>query len=184
MRKRRCPRRNVFVSFVTTAFVRRRNTLPRSFLIFLFFTISLAEFLFDAEEDVDGIGDVVVVVVDLRPLSPDFKLSPIAFVFALVFVVGVAAINDDRVRRTTAFAVSMPRLFLKAIVPTELIVVLLVDTTLKPRELLFAFCFSNIFLRFSTFGGNSFLFLLIGFGVKSGKIWRTARFAGKLASIR
>lgn len=156
----------MFVIFVTTAFVRRRNTLPRS-LIFLLFFVPLAFLLDDADAAAD---DVAVLSVDLRPLSFDFGFSAV-----------VVAFSDERVRRTTALAVSTLRLFLKAkFVPTELMVVLLVDTTLKPRELPFPFCFSRIFLRF----GNNFLFLLFGFGAKFGKIWRTARLAGKLANIR
>lgn len=153
----------MFVIFVTTAFVRRRNTLPRS-LIFLFFAL-LAFLLDDAVTVFDGFS------VDFRPDS-----------FDLDFVAAdVVACNDERVRRTTELAVSTLRRFLKAkFVPTELIVVPLVDTTLNPRELPFDFCFSSIFLRF----GNSFLFLLFGLGVKFGKICRTARLAGKLASIR
>lgn len=137
MRKRRCfcPRRNVFVIFVTTAFVRRRNTLPRS-LIFLFF-VSLA-FLVDDDDDDAVAADVdadVAALADFRPFVLDFTFSAIDTAF-----------SDDRVRRTTALAVSMLRLFLKAkFVPTELMVVLLVDTTLNPRELPFAFCFSRIF---------------------------------------
>ena len=170
MRKRRCfcPRRNVFDSFVTTAFVRRRNTLPRSLLIFLFFANRVAGFLLDGEDDVDGTGDVVVV--DFRPLSLAFAFSPITFAFVFAFVVDAAAFNDERVLRTTAFAASTLRLFLKAkLVPTELIVVLLVDTTLNPRGFTFVFCFNKIFFRFNAFG-KSFWFLLFGFGTRSGKI--------------
>lgn len=119
--------------------------------------------------------------------SPDLRPAP-SFDFTLSTVAGVVVedteFNDDRVRRTTAFAVSTLRLFRKAkFVPTELMVVLLVDTTLKPRALPFTFCFNRIFLRFSAFG-SSFLFLLFGFCTKFGKIWRAARLAGKLASIR
>lgn len=172
MRKRRCfcPRRKVLVSFVTTAFVRRRNTLPRSLIFLLVFVVSLAGFLLDADDvdDVDGVGDAVSLFVpDWRPLSLDFGFSAL-FGFALaITTVDDATPNDERVRRTAAFAVSTLRLFLKAkFVPTELMVVLLVDTTLKPRELPFAFCLSRIFLRF----GKSFLFLLFGFGVKLGNI--------------
>lgn len=176
MRKRRCfcPRRKVLASFVTTAFVRRRNTLPRS-LIFLSLVVivSLAGLLLVDDDEVDGVGDAVSFVpVDRRPLSlADFACSDALFGFAFVnTTVAVAATpNDERVRRTAAFAVSTLRLFLflKAkFVPTELMVVLLADTTLKPRELLFAFCLSRIFLRF----GKSFLCLLFGFGVKLGNI--------------
>lgn len=167
MRKRRCfcPRRKVLVNFVTTAFVRRRNILPRSLIFLLVFVVSLAGFLLD-DDDVDGVGDAVFVP-DRRPPSLDFTSSGL-FGFGLaITTVAVAAPNDERVRRTAAFTVSTLRLFLKAkFVPTELMVVLLADTTLKPRELPFAFCLSRIFLRF----GKSFLFLLFGFGVKLGNI--------------
>lgn len=184
MRKRRCfcPRRNVFDNFVTTAFVRRRNTLPRSLLIFMFFANRLAGFLLAGGADVDDTGDVVVV--DFRPLSVAFGLFSINFAFVLVFFADSAAFNDERVLRTTALAASTLRLFLKAkLVPTELIVVLLVDMTLNPRGFTFVFCFNKIFFRFNAFG-KSFWFLLFGFGTRSGKIRRTALFAGKLASIR
>lgn len=180
VRKRRCfcPRRNVLVIFVTTAFVRRRNTRPRS-LIFLLVG-SLAFFPVDDDDDaeVDAGADVVD---DDDAFSGDFRRS--LFLLDLFNLsAGAVTLNDERVRRTAELAVSALRRFLKAkFVPTELMVVLLVDTTLKPRAfVLVIFCLSRIFVRF----GNNILFLLVGFCVKFGKIWRAARFAGKLASIR
>lgn len=175
VRKRRCfcPRRNVLVIFVTTAFVRRRNTRPRS-LIFLL----VGSFVFfPVDDDVDAAADVVD---DDDAFSGDFRRSLLWFdLFS--FSAGAVTFGDERVRRTAELAVSTLRRFLKAkFVPTELMVVLLVDTTLKPREfVLVIFCLSRI-LRF----GSNILFLLFGFCVKFGKIWRAARFAGKLASIR
>lgn len=150
----------MLVIFVTTALVRRRNTRPRSFPFLLFGSLVFLS----VDGDADNAGDDDVAAFP----AADFRLvSPLTFdLFG--FAVVADTFSDERVRRTTAFAVSTLRRFrIARFVPTELMVVLLVDTTLKPRAfVLVIFCFSRIFVRF----GSSILFLLFGFGVKFGKI--------------